>query len=71
MNSLSEGTSIHVQGRDRSYKLLKQNKNAIFIATKFFLCPPPPSFLFRVSTLIYTTSLPSSLPYTWIMDGVC
>ena len=25
----------------------------------------------RVSTLIYTTYLPSSLPYTWIVDGLC
>ena len=24
----------------------------------------------RVSTLIYTTSLPSSLPYTWTIDGL-
>ena len=25
----------------------------------------------RVSTLIYTTYLPSSSPYTWIVDGLC
>ena len=24
-----------------------------------------------VSTLIYTTYLPSSPPYTWIVDGLC
>ena len=29
------------------------------------------SSIFGVSTLIYTTYLPSSLPYTWIVDGLC
>ena len=27
--------------------------------------------LSRVSTLIYTISLPSSLLYTWTIDGLC
>ena len=71
MNSLSEDTSVHVQGGIHLYKLPKQNTSAIQIATEFlrlFFLPPPFS---KVSTLIYTTSLPSSLPYTWTVDGVC
>ena len=71
MNSPSEDTSVHVQRGDCSYKLPKQNTSAIQIATEFlrlFFLPPPFS---KVSTLIYTTSLPSSLPYTWTVDGVC
>ena len=70
MNSLSDDTSVHVRGGDHSYKLTEQNTSAIQIATVFLLCffPPP---LSRASTLIYTTSLPSSLPYTWTVDGLC
>ena len=30
-----------------------------------------PFLISRVSTLIYTTYLPSSPPYTWIVDGLC
>ena len=30
-----------------------------------------PPFFFGVSILIYTTSLPSFLPYTWTVDGLC
>ena len=34
-----------------------------------FLSQLPPPFS-GVSTLIYTTSLPSTLPYTWTVDGL-
>ena len=39
------------------------------IATVLSLLPF--SSIFGVSTLIYTTYLPSSLTYTWIVDGFC
>ena len=70
MNSLSEDTSIHVRGGVCSYKFSKQNISAIQIAPEFFLFFSPPFFP-KVSTLIYTISIPSSLPYMWIADGLC
>ena len=39
------------------------------IATMLSLLLSPP--ISRVSTLIYTTCLPSSPLYTWIVDGLC
>ena len=52
-----------VRGGKFSYKSVKPITSTILIATVFFLYFfDPPSY--GVSTLIYTTSLPSSLPYT-------
>ena len=65
MNSKSKDTSVHVRGGVHSYKLPKQNTSAILITPT----PPPP--LARVSTFIYTISIPLSLPYTWTVDGLC
>ena len=65
MNLLYDDTCIHIRGGVHSYKLPKQNTSAILITP----APPPP--LARVSTLIYTISIPSSLPYMWIADGLC
>ena len=39
------------------------------IVTVLSLFLPP--FFSGDSTLIYTTSLPSSLPYTWTVDDLC
>ena len=72
MNSLSKDTSVRVRGGDHSYKLPKLNTSVIQIATEFFSLFFLSLPLFsRVSTLIYTTPLPSSLPYMWTVDGVC
>ena len=40
----------------------------IVTVLSLLLSLPP---IFGVSTLIYTTYLPSSLPYMWIVDGLC
>ena len=69
MNLLSEDTSVHVRGGDPSYKLPKLNTSTIQIATEsFFLFSLSPYS--RVFTFIYTTFPPSSLPYTWTIDGL-
>ena len=56
-----------VRGGNFSYKSTKQNTSIILIATIFFLSF---SLSSGVCTLIYTASLPSSLPYTWTVDGL-
>ena len=58
-----------VWGGNFSYKSTKQSTSIILIVTIFSLFFW--SLSSRVYTLIYTTSLPSSLPYTWIVDGLC
>ena len=57
-----------VRGGKFPYKSIKPITSTILIAIVFFLyfSDPPSS---GVSTLIYTSSFPSSLPYTWIVDG--
>ena len=58
---MSEEASAHTNQ-------VNMSTSAIMITTVFFLCFRSPSS--RVSILIYTTSLPSSLPYMWIVDGL-
>ena len=70
MNSLSEEASVYVRGDKYSYKSTKQSTSAILIATVPLLYFSR-SFSSGVSTLIYITSLSSSLPYTWTIEGLC
>ena len=57
-----------VRGGKFSYKSVKPITSTILIATVFFLYFSDPSSS-GVSTLICTSYLPSSLPYTWKVDS--
>ena len=59
---------LAVRGGNLSYKSAKQSTSTILIATVFFLFFPSSSS--RVSPFLYTTFLLSSLPYTWIVNGL-
>ena len=57
-----------VRGGKFPYKSIKPITSTILIATIFFLYLFDPPFS-GVSTLIYTSSLPSSFLYMWTVDS--
>ena len=59
-----------VRGGNFSYKSTKQSTSIILIATVFFISFSNPFPLGSLLSFILHP-LPSSLPYTWIVDGLC
>ena len=59
-----------VWGGNFSYKSTKQSTSIILIATVFFISFSNPFPLGSLLSFILHP-LPSSLPYTWIVDGLC